>query len=229
MSTSEEIPPDGDIVRLTQEDMPKYEIDPSLLPGEFALLFRKGANGVVLPIDLQLGQTQIGNCHVVLQFQNVMPAMPSSEIRQRIFELQSSYALAPLLWSRKALSSGYSTQRTAGILSKDAYFKQLVDAICARESRMVPFSLWAIINIDGSHPFHHDKIKRGANYRNLISFFGGRKRMWFLCGETGGMFGVEVPHNAHVTLDKIGGGMIGSVDHCVELAANTILIAFDSK
>ena len=64
MSTSEEIPPDGDIVRLTQEDMPKYGIDPSLLPTGFALLFRKDANGVVLPIDLRLGQTQIGNCHV---------------------------------------------------------------------------------------------------------------------------------------------------------------------
>jgi len=225
MTTSEEIPPDGDTVRLTQEDIPKHGIDPSLLPGGFSLLFRKDANGV----DLRLGQTQIGDCHVVLQYQKAMPAMPSSEIRQRFFALQSLHSLAPLLWSRKALSSGFCTERTADILCKDAYFKRLVETIRERESRMVPFSLWAIINIDGSHPFHHDKIKRGANYRNLISFFGGRKRMWFLCKETGGMFGVEVPHNAHVTLDKVGGGMIGSVDHCVELAANTILIAFDSK
>ena len=234
MVRCEAIPDDKDIIRLTQEDMPEHGIDPSLLPPGYALLLRKDANGSVRPGDLGLGQTHLGDKHVSLQYLNAMPGMPSSELRKRFFALQSKHALCTELWSRDALSSGFSGERTADIFSNDDYFKRLVDAIRKQEQEksMVPLTkliLWAIINLDGSHPFHHDKFKRGSNYRNLISFFGGRKRMWFLCKEHGWMFGVEIPHNAHVTLDKVGGGVIGNVDHCVELAANTILVAFESK
>jgi hypothetical protein len=234
MTRSRAIPADEDIIRLTKHDIQVLGIDPSLLPSGYALLLRKDAKGIILRGDLRLANTHIGDKHVVLQYLDVLSGIPSSELRHRYFNLQSKHALCTELWSRDALSSGFLSERTADIFSKDDCFKLLVDAIRRQEEEksLVPLTqliLWTVINLDGSHPFHHDKFKKGYNYRNLISFFGGRKRMWFLCKETGGMFGVEIPHNAHVTLDKVGGGVIGNVDHCVELAANTILVAFESK
>ena len=54
-------------------------------------------------------------------------------------------------------------------------------------------------------------FKQGANYRNLITYGGKRKRMWFLCTKTGRMCGIVIPHNALVTLNKFGGGVLGTI------------------
>jgi hypothetical protein len=46
-------------------------------------------------------------------------------------------------------------------------------------------------------------FKQGANYRNLITYGGKRKRMWFLCTETKRICGIVIPHNAFVTLKNL--------------------------
>ena len=70
-------------------------------------------------------------------------------------------------------------------------------------------------------------FKQGANYRNLITYGGKRKRMWFRT-ETKRICGIVIPHNAFVTLNKFGGGMLGTIIHCVTNAENSYLIAFET-
>jgi hypothetical protein len=35
--------------------------------------------------------------------------------------------------------------------------------------------------------------------------------MWFLCTKTGRMCGIVIPHNALVSLNKFGGGVLGTI------------------
>jgi hypothetical protein len=126
---------------------------------------------------------------------------------------------------RDALTTGLASQRTIEILRGSAVFRPFIETL---EGTRKLKALWLVINLDGSHPLHQDKFGRGANYRNLISFGGGNKRMWFYCNRTGSMCGISIPHNAFVTLNKFGGGVVGDISHCVVGAANTYLVAFET-
>jgi hypothetical protein len=110
------------------------------------------------------------------------------------------------------LSSGLASKRTIEILRGSYIFRPFIELL---EQKKKLKSLWVDINLDGSHPpFFQDKLGQDANYRNLISFGGGNKRMWFYCNRTGRMCGISIPHNAFVTLNKFGGGVVGNISHC---------------
>ena len=121
--------------------------------------------------------------------------------------------------------TGLASKRTIDILRDSVVFRPFIEKL-EQDGKLR--SLWLVINLDGSHPLHQDKFGRGVNYRNLISFGGGNKRMWFYCNSTRSMCGISIPHNAFVTLNKFGGGAEGDISHCVIGAANTYLIAFET-
>ena len=223
MVTSRVIPHDVELIELSEMNLRNHNINHELIPGGYEFFVRKGDKTVG---NLELMRDFINNQHVGLQYNKAIPGVPTSVIHASFVRLQNEGAIAPLLFSRDALSSGFLMERTVELLHKDKVLGPIIE-ILEREKKLK--ALWVVINLDGSHPLHHDKFKQGSNYRNLVSFLGGKKRMWFRCKKTGRMFGIGIPNNAHVTLDKFGGGMLGHVHHCVVGAANSYLIAFETK
>ena len=216
------IPPDSELTILTETEIRARGIGEYLSSGKYEFMIRTGEKEEG---DLLLLKNIINGYKVTLTFNKVIRGIPYSQLHERLQLLQRMHALAPLHYSRDALCSGLDWKRTIEILRTDDVFRPFIELL---EREMKVYSLWVIFNLKGDHPFHADSFKQGANYRNLITFGGRRKRMWFFCTKTKRMRGIVIPHNAFVTLNKFGGGMLGTIIHCVTNAEESYLIAFET-
>ena len=217
------ISPDSELTIFTEREIQDCGIGDYLSSGEYKFIVRTGEKEE--EGDFLLLKNLINRYKVTLTFNKAMRGIPYSQLHERLQLLQRTHALAPLHYSREALCSGLDWKRTIEILRTDDVFRPFIELL---ESKMKVYSLWVVINLKGDHPFHADNFNRGANYRNLITFGGRRKRMWFFCTETKRMCGIVIPHNAFVTLNKFGGGMLGTIIHSATNAEDSYLIAFET-
>jgi hypothetical protein len=216
------IPPDSELTIFTETEIQDRGIGEYLSSGKYEFLIRTGEKEEG---DFLLLKNIINGMKVTLTFNKAIRGIPYSQLHERLQLLQRTHALSPLHYSRDALCSGIDSKRTIEILQTDDVFRPFIELL---ERKMKVYSLWVVINTKGDHPFHADSFRGGANYRNLITFGGRRKRMWFFCTKTKRMCGIVIPHNAFVTLNKFGGGMLGTIIHCVTKAENSYLIAFET-
>jgi hypothetical protein len=176
--------------------------------------------------SLALAEELLGNGDILVN--HVDCEHTHEEMYADLVKLNIIHFLCPFWYAdRGASTSGFNATLTMEILQKSDIFGGLVQKI-VRSRHGNPKSIWVSANVKGTHKWHQDGFRSGVNRRNLLTIGGENKIMWFRCKESGGLFGLRVPHGCLITLSRHAAGVGSSIEHHITGGKNSWLLAFET-